>query len=97
MVLVQNNLAGETTDAADVLTFNADGLLVRFQRVGDTAQLERVSRQRPHRVRWSRRPLGALCRIARRATAWPSRNRLKRREALAAVGERRWTCPRGCG
>jgi ketosteroid isomerase-like protein len=42
VVLVQSSLAGETTDAADVLTFNADGLLVRFQTAGDTARLERV-------------------------------------------------------
>jgi len=42
VVLVQTSLAGETTDAADVLTFNADGKLVRFQSAGDTAQLERV-------------------------------------------------------
>jgi len=42
VVLVQTSLAGETTDAADVLTFNADGKLVRFQTAGDTAQLERV-------------------------------------------------------
>jgi uncharacterized protein len=42
VVLVQTSLAGETTDAADVLTFNAEGQLVRFQSAGDTAQLERV-------------------------------------------------------
>lgn len=42
VVLVQTSLAGETTDAADVLTFNADGKLVRFQSAGDTAQLERI-------------------------------------------------------
>ena len=42
VVLVQTSLAGETTDAADVLTFNSDGKLVRFQSAGDTAQLERV-------------------------------------------------------
>ena len=42
VVLVQNTLAGETSDAADVLTFNADGKLARFQTAGDTARLERV-------------------------------------------------------
>ena len=42
VVLVQSSLGGETTDAADVLTFNADGKLVRFQSAADTALLERV-------------------------------------------------------
>jgi hypothetical protein len=42
VVLVQGTLAGETADAADVLTFNADGKLVRFQTAADTALLERV-------------------------------------------------------
>jgi ketosteroid isomerase-like protein len=42
VVLVQNSVAGETMDAADVLTFDADGKLVRFQTAGDTALLERV-------------------------------------------------------
>jgi uncharacterized protein len=42
VVLVQTTLAGETTDSADVLTFDADGRLVRFQSAADTALLERV-------------------------------------------------------
>jgi hypothetical protein len=42
VVLVQTSLAGETADAADVLTFNADGKLLRFQSAADTALLERV-------------------------------------------------------
>jgi hypothetical protein len=42
VALVQNSVAGETTDAADVLTFNADGKLIRFQTAADTALLERV-------------------------------------------------------
>jgi uncharacterized protein len=43
VVLVRHSYAGEDdTDAADVLTFNADGKLVKFQSAGDTALLERV-------------------------------------------------------
>lgn len=43
VVLVRHSYAGEAdTDAADVLTFNADGKLVKFQSAGDTALLERV-------------------------------------------------------
>ena len=43
VVLVQHTYAGdEASDAADVLTFNADGKLVKFQSAGDTALLERV-------------------------------------------------------
>jgi ketosteroid isomerase-like protein len=42
VVLVENSLAGEAFDAADVLSFNADGKLARFQTAGDTALLERV-------------------------------------------------------
>jgi ketosteroid isomerase-like protein len=42
VVLVQTSVAGENSDAADVLTFNDDGKLIRFQTAGDTAQLERV-------------------------------------------------------
>jgi uncharacterized protein len=43
VVLVRHGYgeAGET-DAADVLTFNADGKLVKFQSAGDTALLERI-------------------------------------------------------
>lgn len=43
VVLVRHSYAGEeNTDAADVLTFNADGKLVKFQSAGDTALLERI-------------------------------------------------------
>jgi ketosteroid isomerase-like protein len=42
VVLVQTTLAGETADTADVLTFTADGKLIRFQSSSDTALLERV-------------------------------------------------------
>lgn len=43
VVLVQHTYAGdEDSDAADVLTFNADGKLVKFQSADDTALLERV-------------------------------------------------------
>jgi ketosteroid isomerase-like protein len=43
VVLVHNSFAGEMdSDAADVLTFNADGQLVRFQAASDTALLERI-------------------------------------------------------
>jgi uncharacterized protein len=43
VVLVHHTYAGgEESDAADVLTFNADGKLVKFQTAGDTALLERV-------------------------------------------------------
>jgi uncharacterized protein len=42
VVLVQNSIAGESSDAADVLTFNDDGKLIKFQTAGDTAMLERV-------------------------------------------------------
>jgi ketosteroid isomerase-like protein len=43
VVLVQGTYPGEeATDAADVLTFNTDGKLIKFQTAGDTALLERV-------------------------------------------------------
>ena len=42
VVLTQITLGGETADAADVLTFNADGKVVKFQSAGDTALFERV-------------------------------------------------------
>jgi ketosteroid isomerase-like protein len=43
VVLVEHSYSGEPdSDAADVLTFNADGKLVRFQSAGDTALLERI-------------------------------------------------------
>jgi uncharacterized protein len=42
VVLVQNTYPGEAaSDSADVLTFNADAQLVKFQSAGDTALLER--------------------------------------------------------
>ncbi|MGH2849539.1 MAG: nuclear transport factor 2 family protein [Solirubrobacteraceae bacterium] len=42
VALTQTSVAGETSDSADVLTFNADGKLIRFQTAGDTALQERV-------------------------------------------------------
>jgi ketosteroid isomerase-like protein len=42
VVLTQNSYGTETVDAADVLTFNADAKLVKFQTAGDTALLERL-------------------------------------------------------
>jgi ketosteroid isomerase-like protein len=43
VVLVRHSYPGEEdTDAADVLTFNTDGKLVKFQSAGDTALLERL-------------------------------------------------------
>jgi hypothetical protein len=42
VVLVQVSVAGETADTADVLTFNEDGKLIKFQSASDTALLERV-------------------------------------------------------
>jgi ketosteroid isomerase-like protein len=43
VVLVQASYPGEAdTDTADVLTFNTDGQLVKFQSASDTALLERV-------------------------------------------------------
>jgi ketosteroid isomerase-like protein len=42
VVLVQNSVGGETTDSADVLTFNEGGKLIKFQTAGDTALLERI-------------------------------------------------------
>jgi ketosteroid isomerase-like protein len=43
VVLVQQSFAEEEdSDVADVLTFNGDGKLVKFQSAADTAQLERV-------------------------------------------------------
>jgi hypothetical protein len=42
VVLTQTSLAGEASDSADVLTFNADGKLRKFQSAVDTALLERV-------------------------------------------------------
>ncbi|HEY1775149.1 MAG TPA: nuclear transport factor 2 family protein [Solirubrobacteraceae bacterium] len=43
VVLVHHTYdGGEESDAADVLTFNADGNLVKFQSAGDTALLERI-------------------------------------------------------
>jgi ketosteroid isomerase-like protein len=43
VVLVQASYPGEAdTDTADVLTFNTDGKLVKFQSASDTALLERV-------------------------------------------------------
>jgi uncharacterized protein len=43
VVLVEHVYSGQpNSDAADVLTFNSDGKLVRFQSAGDTALLERI-------------------------------------------------------
>jgi ketosteroid isomerase-like protein len=43
VVLVRNSYSGhDDTDAADVLTFGADGKLVKLQSAGDTALLERI-------------------------------------------------------
>jgi ketosteroid isomerase-like protein len=43
VVLVRHSYGGEEdTDAADVLTFNPDAKLVKFQSAGDTALLERL-------------------------------------------------------
>ncbi len=42
VVLTQITVAGEKADSADVLTFNADAQLVKFQTAGDTALFERV-------------------------------------------------------
>jgi ketosteroid isomerase-like protein len=42
VVLTQISVAGETADSADVLTYNADGKLIKFQTAGDTALFERV-------------------------------------------------------
>jgi len=43
VVLVEHTYeGGERSDAAEVLTFNAEGKLVKFQGAGDTALLERV-------------------------------------------------------
>ena len=42
VVLTTRELEGEATEGADVLTFNDAGKLVRFEALGDTAQLDRV-------------------------------------------------------
>jgi uncharacterized protein len=42
VVLTQITVAGEKADSADVLTFNSDAKLVKFQTAGDTALFERV-------------------------------------------------------
>jgi ketosteroid isomerase-like protein len=42
VVLTTNTLDGETEEAADILTFNADGRLVAFSTVGDTTIIDRV-------------------------------------------------------
>jgi hypothetical protein len=51
VVLTQVSLAGESYDAADVLTLR-DGKLAKFQSAGDTATLERVfgTKQPPDRA-----------------------------------------------
>ena len=41
-MLTQISVGGETADSVDVLTFNADGKVTRFQSAGDTALFERV-------------------------------------------------------
>ena len=42
VVLTQITVAGEKADSADVLTFDSDAKLVKFQTAGDTALFERV-------------------------------------------------------
>ena len=42
VVLTTRELAGARTEGADVLTFNADGKLISFEALGDTAQMDRV-------------------------------------------------------
>jgi ketosteroid isomerase-like protein len=42
VVLTTRELAGARTEGADVLTFNADGKLIAFEALGDTAQMDRV-------------------------------------------------------
>jgi ketosteroid isomerase-like protein len=42
VVLTQITVAGEKADSADVLTFDSEAKLVKFQTAGDTALFERV-------------------------------------------------------
>jgi uncharacterized protein len=42
VVLTTRELGGETTEGADVLTFNDAGKLVTFEALGDTTQHDRV-------------------------------------------------------
>jgi ketosteroid isomerase-like protein len=42
VVLTSVSADGQTSDGADVLTFNADGKVVKFQTAGDTAQQEKI-------------------------------------------------------
>ena len=42
VVLTTRELAGHTSEGADVLTFDHDGKLIAFQALGDTTQLDRV-------------------------------------------------------
>jgi ketosteroid isomerase-like protein len=42
VVLTQISVGGESADSADVLTYNADGKVIKFQTAGDTALFERV-------------------------------------------------------
>lgn len=42
VVLTEISVGGETADSADVLTFDADGKLIKFQTAGDTALFERI-------------------------------------------------------
>jgi ketosteroid isomerase-like protein len=42
VVLTTRELAGVTSEGADVLTFNADGRMVEFEALGDPAQADRV-------------------------------------------------------
>jgi uncharacterized protein len=42
VVLTSVNMDGHTADGADVLTFNSDGKVVKFQSAGDTALQEQV-------------------------------------------------------
>lgn len=42
VVLTHVTTAGEEADSVDVLTYNDEGQLVKFQTAGDTAMLERI-------------------------------------------------------
>lgn len=42
VVLCENSAGGETWDSADVLTFNDEGRLVKFQTAGDTQAVARA-------------------------------------------------------
>jgi ketosteroid isomerase-like protein len=42
VVLTTRELGGESTEGADVLTFNDTGKLIAFEALGDTTQIDRV-------------------------------------------------------